>query len=82
MLREGMTCARSHTQKWHLQDFNQVCLPRADVPAGSCIKAAVGLGHADSVACSSVLSPYARDLAAGRSITPCSPSAWGWPPGR
>lgn len=36
MLREGMTCARSYTKKWHPQDFNQVRLPRADFAAGSC----------------------------------------------
>lgn len=49
MLREGMTCARSHTKKWHRQDFNQVRLPRADFPERSC---------------SSVLSPHVRGLAA------------------
>lgn len=36
VLREGMTCARSYTKKWHPQDFNQVRLPRADFAEGSC----------------------------------------------
>lgn len=36
VLREGITCARPHTKKWHLQEFSQVCTPRADFPAGIC----------------------------------------------
>lgn len=66
MLREGMTCARSHTRKWHRQDFNQVRLLRADFPEGSCWALTLTL------ACSSVLSPHVRGLAAGRSIMACS----------
>lgn len=41
--REGVTSARSHTKEWHLQDFNQVRLPRADFPAGSCWARVSGL---------------------------------------
>lgn len=49
MLTEGITCARPHTKKWHLQGFNQVHLPSGQLP-GQGMEAAVGLDYLDSVA--------------------------------
>lgn len=84
MLREGMSCARSHTKKWCLEDFNQVRLPRADFPAGSGWAGVSRLQWAWvmlTLACSHVLSPRVGDLASGRNITACSLPLRDWPPG-
>lgn len=84
-LREVVTCG-SHTKRWHLQDFKQVCLPKSVLPPTSPLparaeergfrsgnEAAADLDHADSVACLSILHPVVRATAAGVSTVASSP---------